>query len=1189
MEIEGIIENLKKKNPPKKLDDVSRFIVSIPQGQLLSNISIVDKTNTMNVEDKKNILTLKSELKLPSVVINKSSNIIKTPKELSTIKDDKETISKNILHDNLTIGKPEKLIIRIVLTDKKTKIVESVEKVKSKVKTLTKKEIGSISSYDEELENIEINGETVKNRLPAKEDIAIQLPKNYLNNRKIFINKIYQHFKKYKIEELSNKTQLSCDAQDENTKFSLLPHQKIVKEYINLYTPYRGLLLYHGLGSGKTCSSIAIAEGLKDDRQILIMTPKSLERNYKEEIKKCGDPIYRQNQYWEFVNHNNDKNILDLFKNNFKIPAAFLKKYGGAFLLNVNKVSNFESLTTTQKNILDLQLNYMINYKYKFYAYNGFRESIFSKLAKLNPEEDKDANPFNNKVLIIDEAHNFVSRIINKLGSKKSISHRLYELIMNAENVKIIFLSGTPIINYPNEIAIMMNMLRGYIKTYKFKVNYSKNKQFNKDDMTKLLYKHISNVDYIDYSPSKSSLIVTKNPFGFTNTLDVNNNYKGVKYNKRMNNSISNFKNSITNILENNNFTVDKYIEEEKLKCIPDTLKEFSDYFVKEGNIINENLFKRRVIGLTSFFKSAQESLMPKYDRSNTDYYEEVYVEMSDTQFAIYEKERQAERALERLRARKGNSLFDDTASTYKIYSRIACNFVFPTDYPRPKPIKTETVTDEIENAMKDKKSKAKSFINKIDQIFNEDLLDQDIDIEDVTNEEIDKELSIEEGIGENIDENIDEIKENEDTIDSPVKELKEIDQDVLEMKEELVQIKYDEQLRNALTYLKDNANILLNKNNELQEYSPKFLQILNRLQDEQNIGIHLIYSQFRTLEGIGILKLVLIENGFYEFRIKYDSETRTYFIENLDELRKVESPKIFALYTGTETEDQREITRNILNGNWKNVPENIIDELLTLNLKNQNYDATEKENKLSNLYGDIIKIFMITVSGAEGISLKNVRFVHITEPYWNYVRINQVIGRARRICSHSELPEELQTVKVFMYLMKFKNSHIDMDKNKELILNDKSKIVKRDVNVKPDNDSIVTTDVTLYEISLLKENINNKILKYIKEASMDCMLHEHSDDLTCFHYNVTNTDSLTYLPNIENEQNDKNKQLNQMSVKRRLIEYNVTTKTGKTRTVYFDENTKDVYDTNNIKNNVKIGKLVAKRNNPNIYYFKAI
>ena len=68
---------------------------------------------------------------------------------------------------------------------------------------------------------------------------------------------------------------------------------------------------------------------------------------------------------------------------------------------------------------------------------------------------------------------------------------------------------------------------------------------------------------------------------------------------------------------------------------------------------------------------------------------------------------------------------------------------------------------------------------------------------------------------------------------------------------------------------------------------------------------------------------------------------------------------------------------------------------------------AQLKERSSNNLYGEIIKVIMITASGAEGISLKNVRFVHITEPYWHPVRLQQVIGRARRLCSHQELPEE--------------------------------------------------------------------------------------------------------------------------------------------------------------------------------------
>ena len=75
-------------------------------------------------------------------------------------------------------------------------------------------------------------------------------------------------------------------------------------------------------------------------------------------------------------------------------------------------------------------------------------------------------------IIIIDQIH-LIIRIVNKLNKPDSISIRLYKLLMDAENCKINFLSGTPIINYPNEIAIY-NILRSYIKTYKFNLDTSK-------------------------------------------------------------------------------------------------------------------------------------------------------------------------------------------------------------------------------------------------------------------------------------------------------------------------------------------------------------------------------------------------------------------------------------------------------------------------------------------------------------------------------------------------------------------------------------------------------------------------------------------------------------------------------------------------------------------------------------------
>ena len=73
---------------------------------------------------------------------------------------------------------------------------------------------------------------------------------------------------------------------------------------MNNDSPYKGILLYHGLGSGKTCTSITIAENLKKEKNIIIMLPASLKNNFiYKGILFCGDP----NIKW--MNQNINQNI----------------------------------------------------------------------------------------------------------------------------------------------------------------------------------------------------------------------------------------------------------------------------------------------------------------------------------------------------------------------------------------------------------------------------------------------------------------------------------------------------------------------------------------------------------------------------------------------------------------------------------------------------------------------------------------------------------------------------------------------------------------------------------------------------------------------------------------------------------------------------------------------------------------
>ena len=917
------------------------------------------------------------------------------------------------------------------------------------------------------------------NRIPKLEpNVLIKAPNYYLYNREIFISFINSLFEPYKQELLKEekemelgKTSISCSTSDSNN-FSLLIHQKIVRDYINIYTPYRGLLLYHGLGSGKTCSSIAIAEGIKNDKKILIMTPASLRDNYVEELKKCGDYLYKKNQYWEFINTKTHPQYVEYLSTLLKLPQEYIISNGGAWFVNVKKEPNYDSLDFEDQKKINAQLDKMINYKYQFISYNGLRSSHLNGMTNGGT-----INPFSNKVIIIDEAHNFISRIVNKLTRKTSLSMKLYNYLMDAENCKIILLTGTPIINYPNEIAILFNILRGTLRSYNFKLLLDKT-TMTREKLEELFYKaNILNfIDSIEYNSVSYEVTISQNPFGYIKSAADKNK---LVYTSDILTS-DEFLEKIMSAFEGQSLKIaNKKINVNSYKALPDNFDDFKALFINPNNTINNPaMFKMRIIGLTSYFRSAQEQLMPSYDHANPNDFKIIRVPMSDFQFGVYEEARIQERKLEEANKKKkskktkggaqGDDLYSDSTSTYRIFSRAFCNFVFPKpDIKRPMPNNEATIEATLENIS-------------------------------------------DEGIGENISKNI-----SEELLDdlSVAEKLENVDgkydaDDIKELEKDLANPKvndgsYSKRISEALKELEKYSHKYLSKEG-LQRCSPKFLHILENIIDDEHKGIHLLYSQFKTLEGIGIFKLVLKQNNFVEFKLKKNDKGE--YMLNVGE-ENMGKP-MYAAYTGSETPEEREIIKNVLNSNWKLVPSSIVKSIQTL--------------APDNFYGQIIKVLMITSSGAEGISLKNVRYVHITEPYWHPVRIHQVIGRARRICSHSDLPKELQTVNVFLYLMVFSEAQLSSDLSIELRVKDISK---------KDKKKVLTSDEYLYEISSIKEEINASLLQGVKESAIDCSLHTRSSskekDIKCFVIGNPSENKYIYTPNIANQDKDEGMKLN--------------------------------------------------------------
>jgi hypothetical protein len=1046
------------------------------------------------------------ESKIVQEQLSKTSPVtsIKKPKKLEISKpliieeeneneDEEKEKEKEPESPDEFVMKPKKKIKLVIEDEEKEKEKEpeiipiTVPKNKPRKTSKVQKGVAVLGP-----ESVLTIGDTdITSRLPKRTPpINIKVSSYYMNNREIFVNFINSLFEPYRRELQENKENISCDdIGQKNTNFSLLTHQKIVRDYMNLYTPYRGLLLYHGLGSGKTATSIAIAEGMKDSKRIIIMTPASLRANYIEELKKAGDQFYKRNQYWDWISTVEHPEAIDTMSAVLNLPREYIHRHGGAWFINIQKKPNFDELSDVDKRSLDEQLNEMINQKYLFINYNGLRTQRLEEMTA-----GYTRNIFDNSVVIIDEAHNLISRIVNKIKKEKpiaeskkgeketipiSLSMKLYEFLLSAKNARVVLLSGTPVINYPNEFGILFNILRGYIKTWRIPLNVKTNKKIDTFALQNMLLGEKS-LDYIDYSPSSKILTITRNPFGFKNKIKKDSGYQGVsnikkdeKGNVDLDDEFStdnDFERKIISILRRNDIdVVPDGIEIKHRKALPDDLDGFLNRYVNDTDksLKNVDALKRRILGLSSYFRSAQENLLPKYSKTLGVDYHIIRIPMSNFQFKIYESARHEERKTEKPKKAPGpDDLFKDSSSTYRIFSRLYCNYVMP-ERPTPRDIKIEQIAKGWESPVVYKDGKPiKEEVkegNKKKNISTMELL-----LKEENNQDI--------GDGREGEVEGDEILDKIGGQD------------------------YKERIEIALKNIESHPNDFLSPE-ALQTYSPKFLNILENIQDPEYIGLHLVYSQFRTIEGIGIFSLVLDYNGFTRFKITKNS-AGVWVIDIPDSQR---GKPTYALYTGTESSEEKEIIRHIYNGEWDDIPENIASEL--------------KKVANNNNTGEIIKVFMITSSGSEGINLRNTRYVHIMEPYWHPVRTEQVIGRARRICSHKALPKALQTVEVFVYLMIFSPEQLKSDEAIELKRKDLSKSIPK---------VPLTSDQFLYEISEIKANLTLQLTDAIKESAFDCYIYSNGK---CVNFGDPTNTKFASVPDYAEQQNDVTVQANKMAI----------------------------------------------------------
>lgn len=1016
-------------------------------------------------------------------------------------------------------------------------------------------------------------------------------------------------------------------------------YQKFIREYIRNASPYRGVLVYHGLGSGKTCSAIAAAEALygTSNKKIIVMTPFSLRANFMSEISFCGFRHFNYHNHWVRESLISEGGIAYIYAVSvLSLRPAYLAKVLkrpdeeriSIWIPDFTKPPNYDSDELSQQDREDIreQLTEMIDSRIKFISYNGITAAQLKQYAcNIDPETGK--REFDDAVIVIDEIHNitrlmqgnilpFITRRYDRSGKERkrkvevepiepgrwdptlcgkemnyNRAYLLYRLLTDARNSKIIGLSGTPIINFPEELGILANVLAGYIECVEFTLLSADKATMEK---CKAIAESEPRIDIVRFRAGDRKMDVLLSTFneGYEKAADAEKptDFVGVRYNEAAQEGIRDIFPRIKAKMVAANVPVgpETYVAYPRLPVDGDTFKQ---EFINpvDLSISNKLVLQKRLTGLISYYRGSKEEYMPRVVHT-----EIVECEMSGHQLSMYSVARIREIKGEKGKEKDVGDVFAaveafakmKNPSSYRFRSRAICNFAFPKEIERPFPDTKEEEDAEVVAdpgvAIAEMELDAGADLDAIAQVAEEEVDEPEEEEAPEAAPEAAPEVAPEAAEEEKVSQSggmpkptlgvlpgaekkpmsmlnrlrasvqgTDEEEAPKLVADAmpvakskgkpsvgklPVQEkpagiLNQLKAAVLPVAEaagitvaasaaapeavgaEIVSdvaesvaarkaisslaaaeleaepsaelaasqapksrtIPYKEMVKRAMEKLdNDRAKYLqldnMNPSARLETYSPKLAHMLRRI--EASKGSNLVYSQFKTVEGLGVFGVALKANRYVEIKIE-GSDASPFFSEETEaSFRKgpAAKEKRFITFTGEGSKDRRALILNLFNGNLSKLPTD-----MRRVLEESGY------NKQFNQYGEICWVIGITGAGAEGISLKNCRSVHIMEPYWNNVRLDQVKGRAIRICSHKDLPFKEREVELYTYYTVF---------SEEQKQGDKIDVTIRDADKDRMTSRLMTSDENVFYVSVRKDKINQELLTIMKESAMDCSLN---------------------------------------------------------------------------------------------------
>jgi len=823
-----------------------------------------------------------------------------------------------------------------------------------------------------------------------------------------------------------------------NADFELLPHQLFVKNFLSYQTPYNCLLLYHMLGSGKTCSAIGVAEEMRSymkqiglvqkNKRILIVASPNVQNNFRLQLFD-DRKLKKENGMWN------------------------LNTCIGNSLLNEINPSSMHEL---KRNQIISEINNLIKTYYQFVGYDKLANIIRSetKDADLDKEPTKEQKEleikkirqlFNNRLIIIDEVHNITLAQDNK--EAKKVGSMLMRIARYAQNIRLLLLSATPVYNNYKEIIWLTNLINAVDKRSSIKTEdvFDKEGNFVKERTTKdgvkleggreLLKRKLTG--YVSY-------VRGENPYTFPfriypDTFSPENTFNN----------------------KSNNQSTTPTPEETTMRTETITGGADPPIVKKEGQEINEpeqivvaaeqtNVAPEQpivtseqpiiAIPIITTYPKIQMNLkpiekplqhLPVYLNPIGEYQEKAYKYIMENlrnksfnTYNIHGEEREM-------------PTFENMESfgyTHLQQPLESLNIIFPNpDFKdtEPQPQKSEESQPQ--------KPQQQSFVQTIGKSL---------------------------GLSGGAIDSIESTSSDESSIESKIQENTEI----------IKNMTGKTGLSNMMTYETIRESYELRKN---FEYKPQILEKYGRIFHPDNIGKYSgkmgnISNILRKSEGIIIIYSQYIDGGVVPLALMLEEMgfTRYGFASHTTSLLKTPPPSEKMLDAVTMKTKEDFLKAKQAGEQHRGNP---IGEFSQAKYVMITGDKTFSPNNLAdikyvtsknNVHGQNVKVILISQAAAEGLDFKNIRQVHILSPWYNLNRIEQIIGRGVRNLSHCDLPFEKRNVEIYLH------------------------------STTPKNDE-EPADLYLYRYAENKAIQIGEITRLMKEVAVDCLLNISQTNLT--------------------------------------------------------------------------------------------